>query len=159
MSCGVGCRRGSDPVLLWLWRRPAATALIRLLAWEPPYATGAAQEMAKRPKKKRNETQSWDIQSLKTVTPGVPTVVQWDGQCLWSTQTQVQSPAWHSGLRIQDCPSKCGLDWIPGLGTPYAKGVGKKKKSRSSSHGSAGIREDADSIPSLIQWVEDPALP
>ena len=27
MSCGVGCRRGSDPVLLWLWRRPVATAL------------------------------------------------------------------------------------------------------------------------------------
>ena len=38
MSCGVGCRRGSDPVLLWLWRRPVATALIRPLAWEPSYA-------------------------------------------------------------------------------------------------------------------------
>ena len=35
-------RHGSDPALLWLWRRPMATALIRLLAWEPPYATGAA---------------------------------------------------------------------------------------------------------------------
>ena len=38
VSCGVGCRRGSDPALLWLWRRPAATALIGPLAWEPPYA-------------------------------------------------------------------------------------------------------------------------
>ena len=38
---------------LWLWRRPVATALIRPLAWEPPYAVGAAQEMAKRPKKKK----------------------------------------------------------------------------------------------------------
>ena len=27
-SCGVGGRRGSDSVLLWLWCRPAATALI-----------------------------------------------------------------------------------------------------------------------------------
>ena len=53
MNCGVGCRRGSYPVLLWLWRRPAATALIRPLAWEPPYATGAALEMAKRQKKKK----------------------------------------------------------------------------------------------------------
>ena len=35
MSCGVGCRRGLDPVLLWLWCRPPAAALIRLLAWEP----------------------------------------------------------------------------------------------------------------------------
>ena len=51
MSCGVGGRRGSDPVLLWLWRRPAATALIRLLAWEPPFAVGAGLEKAKRQKK------------------------------------------------------------------------------------------------------------
>ena len=45
MSCGVGCRRGSDPELLSLWCRPAATALIGPLAWEPPYAMGAAQEV------------------------------------------------------------------------------------------------------------------
>ena len=42
MICGVGHRRGSDPTLLWLWCRPAAAALIRPLAWEPLYATGAA---------------------------------------------------------------------------------------------------------------------
>ena len=55
MSCGVGCRRGSDPELLWLWCRLAAVALIRPLAWEPPYAMGAAQEMAKRKKKKKQK--------------------------------------------------------------------------------------------------------
>ena len=37
-SCGVGCRLGSDPKLLWLWLRLAAAALILLLAWEFPYA-------------------------------------------------------------------------------------------------------------------------
>ena len=52
MSCGVGCRRGLDPALLWLWPRPVATAPIRPLAWEPPCATGAAQEMAKKDQKK-----------------------------------------------------------------------------------------------------------
>ena len=52
MSCGVGCRRGSDPALLWLWRRPVATTPIQPLAWEPPYAAGAAQEIAKSQKKK-----------------------------------------------------------------------------------------------------------
>ena len=31
-----------DPELLWLWCRPSATALIRPLAWEAPYATVAA---------------------------------------------------------------------------------------------------------------------
>ena len=48
MSCGVGCRLSSDPMLLWLWRRPAATALMRPLAWESAYATGAALEKTKR---------------------------------------------------------------------------------------------------------------
>ena len=49
MTCGVGCRHGSDPVLLWLWHRPAAVSLIRLLAWEPLYVADAAL------KKKRNK--------------------------------------------------------------------------------------------------------
>ena len=31
--CGVGCRHGSDPTLLWLWCRPGATAPIWPLAW------------------------------------------------------------------------------------------------------------------------------
>ena len=34
--------------LLWFWHRPVATALIRPLAWEPPYAAGVALEKAKR---------------------------------------------------------------------------------------------------------------
>ena len=51
MSCGVGHRCDLGPVLLWLWLRLAAMAPIRPLAWETPYAAGAAQEMAKKPKK------------------------------------------------------------------------------------------------------------
>ena len=39
-----------DAALLWLWCRPAATALIRPLAWEPPYAEGAALEKTKKKK-------------------------------------------------------------------------------------------------------------
>ena len=48
MSCGVGHRQGSDLALLWLWCRPAAIALIRPLAWEPPYAIGAKKEKKKK---------------------------------------------------------------------------------------------------------------
>ena len=55
MSCGVGRRCSLDPTLLWLWHRQAATAPIGPLAWEPPYATGVAQEMTKRPKKKKKK--------------------------------------------------------------------------------------------------------
>ena len=54
MSCGVGCRCGLDHALLWLWCRPVATALIRPLAGESPYAAKAALENAKRQKKKLN---------------------------------------------------------------------------------------------------------
>ena len=53
MSCGVGRRCGSDPTLLWLWRRLVAAALIRPLAWEPTYAVGVAQEKGKKIKKKK----------------------------------------------------------------------------------------------------------
>jgi len=52
VSCGVGCRCGSDPTLLWLWHRQAATAPIRPLTWEPPYATGMGLEKAKIKNKK-----------------------------------------------------------------------------------------------------------
>ena len=55
MSCGVGCRRGLGPALLWLWCRLVATAPIKPLAWEPPCAAGAAQESAKRQNKQTNK--------------------------------------------------------------------------------------------------------
>ena len=54
VSCGVGCRRGSDPTLLWLWRRLVATAPIRPLAWEPPYAMEMAQKNSKKTKKNKS---------------------------------------------------------------------------------------------------------
>ena len=51
MSCGVDRRGGSDPALLWVWRRPAAAALIQPLAWELPCAKGVALKKKKRKKK------------------------------------------------------------------------------------------------------------
>ena len=53
-SCSVGegsgfaVTRGVEPALLWLWRRPAAVALIGLLAWELPYAADVALKSKKR---------------------------------------------------------------------------------------------------------------
>jgi len=58
VSCGVGHRLsldGLDPALLWLWRRPASIAPVRPLAWEPPYAAGAALEKAKKTKEKKKK--------------------------------------------------------------------------------------------------------
>ena len=68
MSCGVGCRPGLDPALLWLWWRPTATALIRLLAWEPPYAEGVAPEKAKRPKKEKKEIVYFQLRNKKNMS-------------------------------------------------------------------------------------------
>ena len=47
MTCGVGRRHGSDLVLLWLWRRPAAIAPIQPLGWQLSYAAGAALKSKK----------------------------------------------------------------------------------------------------------------
>ena len=55
MSCGIGCRNGSDPMLLCLWCRLAAGAPIQSLAWEPPYASGAALKSKRGKKKKKKE--------------------------------------------------------------------------------------------------------
>jgi len=56
MSCGVDHRHSSDLALLWLWCRAAAAALIRPLAWEPPYAADAALKRTKDKRQKQNKT-------------------------------------------------------------------------------------------------------
>ena len=86
-------RCGSDLASLWLWHRSAATAPIRPLVWEPPYAAGVALKSTP-PKKKKKENELF----------GVPIMAQ-------------------------------------GLITPTS------------------IHEDEGSIPGLIQWVKDLALP
>ena len=58
VSYGVGYRRGLDPALLWLWHRPAATALIWYLVWEPSYAMGAALKSKEKKKGERKENQN-----------------------------------------------------------------------------------------------------
>ena len=50
MSCGVGCRRSSDLMLLWLWCRPTAVAPIQPLAWELSHALGVALKKQKKKK-------------------------------------------------------------------------------------------------------------
>ena len=41
---------GLDLLLLWLWHRPATAASIPPLAWELPYAPGAAKKKKKKKK-------------------------------------------------------------------------------------------------------------
>ena len=52
LSCGVGCRYGSDPALLWLWCSPAAAALIR----SPSLGTSTCHRWGtKKAKKNKNK--------------------------------------------------------------------------------------------------------
>ena len=51
MSCGVSSRYDVDPTLLWLWCRPAP---VECLAWEPPYAVGAALKSKKKKKERKH---------------------------------------------------------------------------------------------------------
>ena len=55
-KCGLGA------MLLWLWQRLVAVALIRPLVWEHPYAVGTG---LKRRKKKKAEEEIEEIQSRK----------------------------------------------------------------------------------------------
>ena len=52
MSYGVGCIRGSDPMLLWLWHRPAAVAMIGPQAWDLLHAEGVALKSEKKKERK-----------------------------------------------------------------------------------------------------------
>ena len=92
MSCGVARRHSSDLALLWLRCRPAAIALIGLLAWEPPHAVDVALESQKKK----------SILSIQTTQPfGNFKTFKWSSPC---------------GSAVTNPTSVCeGLGLIPGL--------------------------------------------
>ena len=65
VNCSVGHRRGSDPELLWLRGRPAATTLIQPIAWGTPYAPGTALKSEKEKKRKEKKRWYWDYLAFK----------------------------------------------------------------------------------------------
>ena len=74
------CRSQTRLALLWLWRRPKATALIRSLAWEPPYATGVALEKPKSQKAKKKKKKKERKEDKFCTSPCV---------CLWKFTSEV----------------------------------------------------------------------
>jgi len=70
VSCGVGRRRSLDLVLLWLWCRPSAAAVIRPLAWEPPDAAGTALKKTNDQKKKQLKIKTAHHLSLDAIKSG-----------------------------------------------------------------------------------------
>ena len=74
MSCGEGSRQDTDPGLLWLWRRLAAAALIQPLAWERPYAAGAALKSKNKTKQNKSNYNSLGHCGSKDL---IPSLAQW----------------------------------------------------------------------------------
>ena len=64
-----------DAALLWLWPRPAATAPIGPLAWEPPCGAGAALKSQKKKKERKKEKKKktvWKYLRKLYVDPAIP---------------------------------------------------------------------------------------
>ena len=104
MSCGVGRRCGSDPTLLWLWGRLAATALIRPIAWEPPYAAGGAQEMAIKDKKKKEKKTYFRNKGLMFFSVTL--------QCHDTRHSSWQPQTWTFASRHSSLTISSVLSWI-----------------------------------------------
>ena len=119
MSCGVSHRCGSDPKSLWLWCRPAAAGPILPLAWELPYAAGAA---LKRPKRKRKEGKK-KILLFPTLPPtelDVSLVV-----CVWCLVSYACSPRvcpWRAVVSAVPCPA-CTFCLLALIAVGLLKGV------------------------------------
>ena len=62
-----------------LWRRPATTAPIRPLAWEPPYAMGVALKRPQRPKKKETGVEEFPLWRIPKVASSITGLAQWVG--------------------------------------------------------------------------------
>ena len=128
MNCGVGRRHGSDlALLLWLWHRPVATALIRSLAWEPPYTVG---EALKRQKGKKEECYKKHIWEFLLWHSGLkhlwrhrfslqPCILGWVG--IATAVVYVQAQGWIPSFRARELPDVSG---------PTKKTKKKKKKEK-----------------------------
>ena len=69
LQWAVDNRCSSYPALLWLWRRQVAAALIQPVAWELPYAAGAALKCKQRNKTKQKRIHNWILTEIKIYLP------------------------------------------------------------------------------------------
>ena len=119
----MGHRCGSDVVLLWLWHRPAAVGLIRPLAWEPPYAAGAA---LKKKTKKKKCLHNWSSPRSSAVTNLIS--VHEDAGSIPGITPWVKDPVLPRAVVLA---SSFSSDLTPSLGTFICCRFSPKKKKKS----------------------------
>ena len=163
MSCGVGCRRSLNLTLLWLWRRLVATVPIQPLAWEPPYVTGVAQEMAKSQKAKKPKSQKkkkkkdYSMDSLVAISYFCLlsfAVCKWRyPYCVIPFIFFSYDSSINKNFLFHQLFSNCEINFIPKTVGYGSSPVAQQKLIWLRNHGDLGL------IPGLAQWVKDPALP
>ena len=89
MSCGVGHRCASDPVLLWLWCRPAAEASDLTPSLGISYATHAALKKKKKKKKKKGRKEEKNVGRKKKAHTVIPCYLQGIGSSIPSKDIKV----------------------------------------------------------------------
>ena len=90
MSCSVGYRYSSDPMLLWLQCSLATVALIQPLAWELPYAEGVALKKQKQTNEEnqkihKTQNQNKQINNKKTLPQLIVILIKISNTILLST--------------------------------------------------------------------------
>ena len=117
MSCGLGCRCGSDPKFLWLWRRLVAVAPIWPWAWELPCAEGMALKAKTKTKTKKTLKDSttflraWIINSNNKIQYWNQSLFpQSSLQLRWVALTGIHRNAQTLGTWVRDSESIGGPD-------------------------------------------------
>jgi len=137
MSCGVGCRCGSNPVLLWLWCRPAATALSQPLAWDFPYAMGGIL------KKDKTKTKTKKPHQLLYMRIRVRSLASLSRLRIWRRWKMWLGPS----VVVAVVPGNFHMQQVRLLKE-------RKKKKKESNCSCLGCLGGTDSIPGSGQWVK-----
>ena len=135
MSCGVGCRCGSNPVLLWLWYRPAAIAL--------SYSSESTPSLGAILKKDKTKTKTKKPHQLLYMRIRVRSLASLSRLRIWRRSKMWLGPS----VVVAVVPGNFHMQQVRLL-------KDRKKKKKESNCSCLGCLGGTDSIPGSGQWVK-----